>query len=256
MRIGLVIEYDGTEFQGSQLQAKGRTVQGELEKAIESLLRTPVRIRLASRTDAGVHARGQVAAFDSDTRLGMKTIQDALNHYLPEDVSVRHAAPVSDAFDPRRHASSREYVYTYNDGPAQAAIDRRTEVHSGRPMDDVRMDAAAKLLIGTHDFMAFAGGAVPSGASTVRRMDHASVERKGDNVRITFRANAFLNQQVRRMAGELARIGSSPAAQKRFSDFLERPVKGSAKAVAPPHGLCLTRIEYRGASPSGLPSAV
>lgn len=256
MRIGLVVEYDGTEFQGSQLQAKGRTVQGELEKAINALLGTPIRIRLASRTDAGVHARGQVAAFDSDTRLGMKTIQDALNHYLPEDVSVRHAAHVLDAFDPRRHATSREYVYTYNDGPAQSAIDRRTEVHSGRRLDEKRMDSAAQLLVGTRDFAAFAGGAVPKGASTIRRMDHAGVERTGDKVKITFRANAYLNQQVRRMVGELARIGESPAAEKRFSDYLARPVKGSAKAVAPSRGLCLTRIEYRGAGPDGLPSAV
>lgn len=254
MRIGLVVEYEGTEFSGSQLQARGRTVQGELERALEALFQAPIRVKLASRTDAGVHARGQVAAFDFDTRLSMTTIRDAMNHYLAEDAGVRLAAPVASSFDPRRHALRREYVYTVNDGETSSPIDRRTEAHVRGPLDAGAMADAAKRLEGTHDFAAFCGGAVPPGASTIRRMDQAVVSRAGARVRMTFRANAYLNQQVRRMAGALIQVGSSILSPERMSEFLTRPLRGEARMIAPPHGLCLTRIEYRDGGPCGLPA--
>lgn len=253
MRIGLVVEYEGTDFSGSQLQARGRTVQGELERALEALFQTFIRAKMASRTDAGVHARGQVAAFDHETRLSMTTIRDALNHFLPEDLGVRHAARVEDSFDPRRHAICREYVYTVNDDEVQSPIDRRFEAHVRGPLDVDAMARAAEGLEGVNDFAAFCGGALPHGSSTVRRMDQATVCRDGQRVRIVFRANAFLNQQVRRMAGALLQVGAAAMSPERFADFLKKPVRGEADMVARPHGLCLTRIEYRGGSPWGLP---
>ena len=265
MRIGLVIEYEGTEFSGSQLQARGRTVQGELERALEALFQTFIRAKMASRTDAGVHARWQVAAFDFETRLAMTTIRDALNHYLPEDVGVRHGAQVDDSFDPRRHAICREYVYTVNDDEVPSPIDRRFEAHVRGPLDVAAMADAARKLEGTRDFVAFCGGALPPGSSTIRRMDRATVCREvnddgpsgrgigGRRVRLTFRANAFLNQQVRRMSGALLQIGSGAMPVERFEKLLKMPVRGDASVVAPPHGLCLTGIEYRDGSPWGLP---
>ncbi|MBI2966104.1 MAG: tRNA pseudouridine(38-40) synthase TruA [Chloroflexi bacterium] len=254
MRIGLVIEYEGTDFLGSQLQSRGRTVQGELERALEALFQTATRARMASRTDTGVHARGQVAAFDFETRLSMTTIRDALNHYLPGDIGVRHAARVADSFDPRRHAIRREYVYTINDSQVPSPIDRRFEAHVRGPLDVEAMAGAARGLEGTHDFAAFCGGALPVDASTVRRMDQATVCRDDRHVRITFLANAYLNQQVRRMAGALMQVGAAMMSPERFAAFVSKPVRGDARVVAQPHGLCLTRIEYRGGTPSGLPA--
>ena len=254
MRVGLVIEYEGTDFLGSQLQARGRTVQGELERALEALFQTAVRARMASRTDTGVHARGQVAAFDFETRLSMTSIRDALNHYLPEDVGIRHVARVADSFDPRRHAICREYVYTINDGDVTSPIDRRFEAYMRGPLDIEAMAGAARSLEGTHDFAAFCGGALPAGATTIRRMERATVCRHDRRVRLTFRANAYLNQQVRRMAGALMQVGAAVTSAERFAEFISKPVRGDARVVAPPHGLCLTGIEYPGGGPSGLPA--
>jgi tRNA pseudouridine38-40 synthase len=256
MRTGLVVEYEGTDFSGSQLQARARTVQGELEKALAGLFQTAIRAKMASRTDAGVHARWQVAAFDHEASLSMTTIRDALNHYLPEDIGVRHAARVSDTFDPRRHALSREYVYTVSDAETHSPVDRRFEAHVRGPLDVAAMSRAAEGLVGTRDFAAFCGGALPDGASTVRRMDQVTVCRDGSRARIKFRANAFLNQQVRRMAGALLQVGTGTMTTERFAGFLRNPVRGEAAVVAEPRGLCLTRIEYRGSGPWGLPAAI
>ena len=209
---------------------------------------------MASRTDTGVHARGQVAAFDFETRLSMTSIRDALNHYLPGDVGVRHAARVADSFDPRRHAICREYVYTIDDGDVPSPIDRRFETHVRGPLDVESMAEAARALEGTHDFAAFCGGALPAGATTIRHMEKASACRHGQHVRLTFRANAYLNQQVRRMVGALLQVGAGMKSPERFAAFILKPVRGDARVVAPAHGLCLTRIEYRGGGPSGLPA--
>jgi tRNA pseudouridine38-40 synthase len=254
MRTGLVVEYEGTDFSGSQLQARARTVQGELEEALAGLFQTAIRVKMASRTDAGVHARWQVAAFDHQTRLSMTRIREALNHYLPEDIGVRHAARVADSFDPRRHAVSREYVYTACDAQTPSPIDRRFETHVRGPLDVAAMSEAAGGLIGTRDFASFCGGALPAGASTVRRIDRADVCREDDRVRITFRANAFLNQQVRRMVGALLQVGTGGLSRQRFAEYLRKPVRGAAAIVAEPRGLCLTKIEYRGGGPWGLPA--
>ncbi|MBI4306067.1 MAG: tRNA pseudouridine(38-40) synthase TruA [Chloroflexi bacterium] len=253
MRIGLVIEYDGTELSGSQLQANGRTVQGEIEKALAALFQARIRPRMASRTDAGVHARGQVAAFDIETKLGMVTVRDALNHYLPEDIGVRHAAAVPEGFDPRRHAICREYEYTINDGPVAPRLNRQVEAWVRGPLDEQSMAEAAREFVGVHDFAAFSGGATPDGTSTVRRMEYAGVTRDGERVRVTFRANAFLNQQARRMVGTLIEVGSSALAPANVKRLIDQAAKGAAQSVALPHGLCLSRIEYRDAGPFGLP---
>ncbi len=146
MRIALRLEYDGTDFHGSQLQRSGRTVQSVVEAALEALFKAAVRPNFASRTDAGVHARDQVAAFNVETQLDMETVRNALNHHLPADVAVRSAQRVSCEFDPRRDAEAREYVYTVNNGPYVSPISRRFEAHIPGSLDVVRMDEASRLL--------------------------------------------------------------------------------------------------------------
>jgi tRNA pseudouridine38-40 synthase len=250
---GLIVEYDGTAFRGSQLQADARTVQGELERAVERVTGGSARIRLASRTDTGVHATGQVATFAAATRLGAETIRRALNHHLPADIKVRCAQLVPDRFDPRRAALAREYVYTINDGPTPPAIRRHLETHVTATLDAVAMDTAAQSLIGAHDFAAFAGAAAPKLAPTIRRVDAASVTREGALVRFTVRGNAFLHQQVRRIAAALVEVGRGNLGPDRFAQLVNGGRKGDATWLIGPQGLCLTRVIYDAGGSCGLP---
>lgn len=254
MRVAIRLEYDGTDFHGSQLQASGRTVQGELEHALESLFEHPVRPRLASRTDAGVHARDQVAAFDIETKLDMETVVKALNYHLADDLAVRSAQRVSDEFDPRRAAISREYAYTVWNDATPSPIGRRYEAHVREPLDVGAMNDAARFLEGVRDFAAFAGPATPSDAATMRRMDSVAVERDGGRVTMSFRANAFLNQQVRRMAAALVSVGSGKLSLEEFGQLLNDAVRGAARTLMPANGLCLVRIEYPESGPGALPA--
>ncbi|MSQ08386.1 MAG: tRNA pseudouridine(38-40) synthase TruA [Dehalococcoidia bacterium] len=250
---GLIVEYDGTELFGSQLQANARTVQGELEQALAKITGQRTRVRLAGRTDSGVHATGQVAAFDAEIRLETVSIRNALNYYLPEDVRVRCAQEAPPRFDPRRRARSREYVYTLNDAPSRPALHRRTEFHVRERLDEKAMHTAAQALTGEHDFAAFAGPATLKGASTVRRIDAAGVCREGDRVIFTVRGNAFLHQQVRRMAGALIDAGSGAMTLDQFKKVLGSGRKNGAKRLAGPQGLCLTKVNYESPGPCGLP---
>ncbi|MFW6195361.1 MAG: tRNA pseudouridine(38-40) synthase TruA [Chloroflexota bacterium] len=256
MRIGFIVEYDGSELHGSQLQANVRTVQGELEEALGKLFERHVRVRLASRTDAGVHAEGQVAAFDiENTDLAFDTIREALNFHLPADVAVLGVAVAPEDFRPRSDATGREYTYTVLDRPARSPLLRRRVAHVRSRLDTVAMAAAAELFEGTHDFASFAGPAVPRDAATVRIMEEASVKRHDDSVVFRMRGNAFLHQQVRRMTGLLLEVGRHRADKGRVSALLEAPRRGTAGSLAPAQGLCLTRVIYPGAGPSGLPGA-
>jgi tRNA pseudouridine38-40 synthase len=253
MRVGLVIEYEGTALHGSQLQANARTVQGELEAALHAIFGEMKRVHLASRTDAGVHAMGQVAAFDADERLDPETIRKALNHYLPEDIRTRCAQRAPDAFDPRRQATYREYVYTMNDAPSAPAVFRRTEVHVRHRLDEAAMDDASRALVGSHDFAAFAGPATPDSASTVRRVESAVVRRKGDRLIFTLRGNAFLHQQVRRTAAALVAVGRGAMDRDGFESLVATGDRGAASKVLAPHGLCLNKIGYDDEGSCGLP---
>ena len=253
MRIGLIVEYEGTAFHGSQLQANVRTVQGELEEAAKELFGKPHRLMLASRTDAGVHAIGQVAALDAETGLEARDIRNALNYYLPEDIKIREVAPVDAELDPRRHALNRTYEYTMTDAPSPPAIDRRTSVHVRSHLDHAAMDAACRQLVGVQDFAAFAGPATDADASTVRNVQNAAVERSDDVVKFTITANAFLHQQVRRITGLLSEIGRGKAEAGIVRELLEESKRGAASNVMPARGLCLVSINYPGGLPGRLP---
>ncbi len=253
MRIGLVVEYDGTEFHGSQLQKSVRTVQGELTKAVRTVFEDEIGIRLASRTDAGVHARGQVAAFDADTELSEDTIRKALNYYLPEDVRTKAVARTADRFDPRRHAESREYVYTLTDAEVPSPIRKRFEAPVKGRLDEDAMERAGAVFCGVHDFAAFAGPASPRDACTVRRVDSVSTKREGDRVEITIRGNAFVHQQVRRMTAALVDIGQVRTSVDQIKAYLHGANRGTARRLMPARGLCLASIIYAGAGPNGLP---
>jgi tRNA pseudouridine38-40 synthase len=245
MRYALLIEYDGTAFHGSQLQKNVRTVQGEIELALEQIYETQIRVSMASRTDAGVHARGQVAAFDGEERHSPCTLRDALNFHLPEDIAIRDVEVVAEGFDPRRQAVRRRYVFMLNDGPARPVLGRWTETRVKTALDVERMREAGTCFIGSHDFASFAGPATPAEASTVREIEAVEVTRVEDG-RVTVRVsgNAFVHQQVRRMVGALVRIGAGRLTALELTGLVDQPVRGTAGWVLSPEGLCLERIEY------------
>lgn len=254
MRIALILEYEGTDFHGSQLQASERTVQGELERALHTLFGQETRCHLASRTDAGVHATGQVAAFDVETTLADETIRKALNYYLPEDLRVRAAARVPERFDPRRNAQAREYVYTLSDAEVPSALHRRTEVPVWEPLDEAAVERAGRAFEGVHDFASFAGPATRKGAVTVRRVDRVSVERRDHRVTLTFCGNAFLHQQVRRMTAALVDVGQGRSTEELLNARLEAAERNTPSRIMPARGLCLVGVKYPDAGPSGLPA--
>lgn len=246
MRIALIVEYDGADFSGSQFQINARTVQGELETAAATIFGNNVggRISLASRTDAGVHAVGQVATLDVETEMPDEEMRSAMNGNLPADVGVNLVRRVHDDFDPRRDAIAREYSYTINDGPTHSPIRRRFEYHVNRRLDVTAMADAACNFIGDHDFASFAASTTHP-VSTVRQVESATVTRTSTN-RIVFdiRANAFVRQQIRRMVAALIAVGNGSRNEEWIMSLLNRPKRDSASQNAPPHGLTLLRVLY------------
>ncbi|MFN8639516.1 MAG: tRNA pseudouridine synthase A [Dehalococcoidia bacterium] len=251
--LALLLEYDGAGFAGSQLQPGRRTVQGTLEEAIEGLTGEQVRAALAGRTDAGVHALGQVAAVSIGTmsvasRLDPDAVLRALNHRLPEDVAVRAVADVEVGFDPRRMATGRTYRYTIRHGTPRSPLARSREWLRGGTLDVEAMARAAALLPRERrDWAAFAGR-VPDGYTTMRTLRRCEVQGAGAHrVVVTMEADAFLPHQVRLTVGALARVGSGRLEPEAFAALVDG-APGSAGPSAPPQGLVLCSVEY----PSGL----
>ena len=242
-RLALLLEYDGGPFAGSQVQKRRRSVQGALESAIRKLTGERLRVAFAGRTDAGVHARGQVAAFTTASSLAAKTFVRGLNAWLPAEIAVRRALDVSEDFDPRRHAGSRTYRYTIYNDPVRSPLWRGRAWQVGAPLDAAAMQRAARSLVGERDFAAFSRR---EGVSTVRRIHRCQVARTGRVISVEIAANAFLRQQVRRTVGALVRVGAGHLTVAAFRDLLRRAEPASAGPLAPAHGLCLLRVEYPG----------
>ena len=245
MRTALVVEYDGAEFSGSQFQLDARTVQGELEAAAATIFGNDIgRIRLASRTDAGVHAVGQVAALDVKTLMPIDEMRRAMNGNLAHDLCVKHAQRVYPDFDPRRDAIAREYRYIINDDLTHSPLRRRVEFHVNRPLDIALMANAARHFIGIHDFASFAASTTDT-ESTVRRVETATVKRTTENrIAFSIRANAFVRQQIRRMVAALIAVGNSSRDEDWIASLINSPKHDSATQNAPPHGLTLMHVDY------------
>ena len=243
-RIVLITEYDGTRYCGSQLQANGPTIQGEIEAALEKLTGERVRIAAASRTDAGVHARGQVVSFKTRSLLPLEAFVKGLNYYLPEDIAVKGASRVDDSFNVRRNAISREYQYNILNSLTRSPT-RRGFAHlvNGR-LDIGAMNQACQALIGKHDFASFVTGDETGVKSTIRNIYRAEIERNGGLVVIKIVANSFLPHQVRNTVGALIRVGLGKMTVDEFNDILQVRKPGQAGPTAPACGLCLMRINY------------
>jgi len=236
------VEYDGTDYCGFQWQAGQPTVQGELERALAAVTQEVIRITAAGRTDAGVHARGQVIAFRTRWRHSLADLERALNALLAEDVAVRELVLAEEGFHPRFSALSREYRYTILNQPLRSPLARRFACHWPHPLDVASMDRAARALIGTHDFATF--GQPPQGENTVRQVLRAGCSREGPFVYFDIEANAFLQRMVRSIVSTLLRVGSGELSLQDFAEILQAAQRSLAGPTAPPHGLCLMRVNY------------
>ena len=244
MRLASIVEYEGTKYSGFQYQINAPSIQEELEKAIYRLTGETVRVKAAGRTDAGVHARGQVIAFDACATHSTETFVRAINFYLPGEISLREAYRTPPGFDPRRDACSRRYRYSILNSATPSPLLRRTAYLLEHQLDVGKMQEAARLLVGRHDFRRFSGAMSHDGASTVREIYSASVSRSREMVSFDVVGSSFLPHQVRRMAGVLVDVG-----RDRLSlEELKRMVDGGAgERVAhslPAHGLCLMEVTY------------
>ena len=247
MRLALIVEYDGTCYAGFQYQKNARSIQEEIKEAITRFTGERVRVRAAGRTDAGVHARGQVVAFDTVADHPMQTVIRALNHYLPEDIAVRSARQVREDFDPRRDAISRRYRYTVMNSTTRSPLHRQMSYQVSTTLDLDSMAKAARLFRGVHDFARFAGRPSREGPvlSTVREVFSLSVEKTGESVTIEVVGNAFLTHQVRRMAGALVDLGRGALTSRDLEDMLTgRPTEAVARTL-PARGLCLMGVQFK-----------
>ena len=245
MQLRLIVEYDGTAYQGWQVQAGGPTVQGVLERALATALRERVRVRGAGRTDAGVHACGQVAAVAvSRVPTDLDRLRRSLNALTPDDVAVREVSLVDDAFDPRRHATSRVYEYRLWTAPSPSPFWRRWAWHVAAPLDTAAMAAAAGALLGEHDFAAFRGADAEPVRSTVRRVLVSAFTTRPPQLVYRIEATAFLKHMVRNVVGTLVEIGRGDRPVGAMAEILASRDRRQAGATAPPHGLMLVGVRY------------
>ncbi len=243
-RIVLIIEYDGTRYHGSQLQANAPTVQGEIEKALQKLTGEKTRVKAASRTDAGVHAKGQVVSFGTGSGLRLTAFVEGLNHYLPRDVAVKEAFRADDSFDVRRGALSREYKYTILNRPTRSPMQQGFSCRVTGNLDIEAMNQACQALVGRHDFASFVSSPEVAKKNTVRNVYKAAVEQDKEMVVFSMVANSFLTHQVRNTVGSLIKVGQGKMTVTEFNDMVGARTPGLAGPMAPAGGLCLMRVNY------------
>ena len=243
-RYKIIVEYDGAPFVGWQLQENGLSVQGALMAAIEAFSGEKVMVQGAGRTDAGVHAIGQVAHFDLATGRETDTVRDAINaHLRPHPVAVLSAEKVVADFDARRSALRRHYLYRIGNRRPDLALERGRAWRVPRRLDADAMHAAAQRLIGKHDFTTFRSTECQA-KSPEKTLDKLDVSRVGDEVHVTAVARSFLHNQVRSMVGSLALVGDGKWQPDDLWRALQARDRAACGPVAPPEGLYLVRVDY------------
>jgi tRNA pseudouridine38-40 synthase len=242
--VRLVIEYDGTRYVGWQVQPNGPSIQAEVERALATLRKAPVRVTAAGRTDAGVHALGQVVSFAEERPLPLVAYQKGMNALLPEDVAVRAAALEPDGFDARRSATGKRYRYRIENGPTRAPLARRVAWQQFRPLDVGAMRDAAARLVGRHDFAAFqaADCACDHAVRDLRRLD--VLGETGGRIDFVVEATAFVKHMVRNLVGTLVEVGLGRRTPGSMEPLLASGDRTQAGPTAPPQGLCLEEVFY------------
>jgi tRNA pseudouridine38-40 synthase len=240
----LLVEYDGTNYAGWQWQAHSPSVQQTLEEALERLLLHPVRVTAAGRTDAGVHALGQVARFVTTApHASVHALLRGGNRFLPNDIRILKAEPCSPTFDPRRHALLRWYRYTLINRPVASALDRHRVLHVYEKLNWDRIETALGYLQGDHEFKAFRAVS----CTAVRTRLTMQVAQQGGEPPIhyfDFKCRSFLQNMIRILVGLLLEIGRGKIPPEYFLELFETGVQSVEFRVAPPHGLVLMQIDY------------
>lgn len=243
MRYALGIEYDGSAYMGFQRQRHGRSIQAELERALSRIADAEITVHCAGRTDAGVHATGQVIHFDSPVPRPERAWILGANSHLPDDIAVFWAVPVEQRFHARYCACARRYRYTIVNRPYRPALAARQQAWVREPLDVSAMQAAATHLLGRHDFTSFRSVACQA-KSAVKTITELSLVRSGDLIMVDVQADAFLHHMVRNIVGSLLPIGRGEWPVERMAELLEARDRSLAGITAPAHGLCLTRAFY------------
>ena len=251
--LALTIEYDGSGFHGWQIQNGHRTVEGELQKALEAVTHAPVKLFAASRTDAGVHARGQMAHFLTACDFPLPRLQAALGQILPEDVAVLDIRPMPQGFHARHDAKGKWYRYTIFHREVPPTIERSSVLFVRDKMSVSAMQTAAKLLMGTHDFSSFGVNSGVEPESTVKTIYRLSVTKDWPKIIIDIVGNSFLYRMVRSMVGTIIEIGQGKRKPESITNILEKKDRCAAGVTVAPQGLCLMQVFYEDPSNSHHP---
>jgi tRNA pseudouridine38-40 synthase len=243
-RLKLTVEYDGTDYVGWQRQLNGTSIQEVLERALSDLFGAEVATLAAGRTDAGVHALGQVVAFDAPRALPLTAYLRGLSALLPEDISVVAAAEVPEDFDPRRDALGKRYRYLISNRPVRSPLRRRTHWQLFSPLDVKAMEEAARPLVGTHDFSAFRAANCEA-PTTQRTLRELTLTASGDVVQFELEGTAFLKHMVRNIVGTLVEVGRGRQPGPWVAEVLASRDRTQAGPTAPAQGLVLVEVRYR-----------
>ncbi len=241
--IKLILEYDGTAYAGWQRQPDQPTIQESVETAIEGVTQLKVPVIGAGRTDAGVHALGQVASFRIDRTMTPREWTRALNAHLPATIAVHSAALMPDTFHARYSAKGKLYEYRLVNQESRPAVDRQYCWHVHKPLDDAAMNQAALSLVGSHDFSSFQTQPTDNDDPTCH-MEHLTVYRQGNTLRIEAYADRFLKQMVRSIVGTLVEVGLGARPPQSLTGILRARDRSAAGKTAPPQGLFLLRVDY------------
>jgi len=242
-QVALIVDYEGTRYHGFQWQAGLPTIQAELERALERFCERRSRVMAASRTDAGVHAKGQVASFWTKSTLSMITLVKALNYYLPNDIAAKEAYRVSDDFNVRRDALSREYYYYILNSRTRSPFSKMVTLFMPKIMDIEAMNKACQFMQGEHDFISFVTSSDDI-RNTVRDVYEIEVSKRGDFVIFHVEADSFLPHQIRNTVGLLMRLGIGKIGIEDFYDIMKAKSLGLAGPTASARGLWLTKVNY------------
>lgn len=240
----LTIAYDGTRYHGWQRQPNGPTIQGEIETAVQTMTRQTIRLTGSGRTDAGVHARGQVANFTCNTRISPTELMKGLNSILPDDIVIRHCCLAPPEFHARYDVASKIYRYHIANQPIRPVIRRHFAWWIRAPLNIEAMRVAADHLLGKHDFKSFEGTGSPR-SHTTRTVLSAEVARgRNGRIQFTIAADGFLRYMVRNIVGSMAAVGLNTIDASGFSEILATRDRSKAAATAPPNGLFLMKVFY------------
>lgn len=239
----LLIEYDGSRYYGWQRQPEHETIQGKLENVLSLMCQEDIEVIGAGRTDAGVHARGMVANANMDTEFSEEEIRAYLNRYLPDDIAVREVKAASPRFHARYNAVGKTYCYTCYDGEIKSVFDRKYVTRLEEKPDIAKMQQAAEILLGEHDFRNFCVNPRMK-KSTVRCVDKIEIVRDNDYIIFTFHGTGFLQNMVRIMVGTLLEVGCGRMTHGKVVEVLKAKERQKAGPTAPAQGLCLMSVDY------------